>query len=58
MSYSVSVGKPILGVAPDDAATKPHHVKAKDGTTTHFQNTCLSAAKKKSQWGMVWEMVK
>ncbi|KAF3761344.1 Metallo-hydrolase/oxidoreductase [Cryphonectria parasitica EP155] len=45
-SYSISVGKPSLGAVPDSAVEKPHHVKAKDGTTTtHFQNPHPSGRK-------------
>lgn len=58
MSYSVSVGKPILGVAPDDAPAKPHHIKAKDGTTTHFQNIHASGKKNFTQWSMPFKMAK
>lgn len=38
MPYSVCVGQPSLGAAPQGAESKPHHVKNNHGTTTKFQN--------------------
>lgn len=60
MPYSISVGKPFLGTAPDDAASKPHHVKSKqDGAApSHFQNPHPSAKKNFTQWNMPFKMIK
>lgn len=58
MSYSISVGQPFLVAAPEDAAAKPHHVKSKNGTTTHFQNLYPSGKKNFTQWTMPLKMIK
>lgn len=58
MPYSISVGKPALGAAPEDVASQPHHVKGKDGTTSHFQNPHPSAKKNFTQWNMPFKLIK
>lgn len=58
MSYSVSVSRPSLGAAPDDAAAKTHHVNSKDGSRTHFQNPYPSGRKQFTQWTMPFKLLK
>lgn len=58
MSSSIKVETPTLGKAPEDAATKPHHVKASNGTTAHFKNPHPSAKRGFSPWSMPYKMIK
>lgn len=50
MPYSVSASSPALGAVPDSAVNKPHHVKAKNGSTSHYQNPHPSGIKDFGQW--------
>ncbi len=38
-AYSITVTKTAGSKAPEDAASKPHHVLSKSGARTHFRNT-------------------
>lgn len=59
MPYSISVAKPALSDAtPAGAAAKPHHIKDKSGTTTHFKNPYASATKAFSQWSIPFTIIK
>lgn len=58
MPYSISVGTPSLGKAPENAASKPHHIKDSNGTTTQFKNPHPSAVKGFSQWSMPYKIIK
>lgn len=50
--YSTSVTKPQLGpdAVPEDAVTRPHHVKKKNGTTASFRNIHPSAGTMFTAW--------
>lgn len=59
MPYSVvSVGQPALGAVPEDAVAKPHHVKARNGQTTCFQNPTPSGAKSIANWQIPLRLIK
>lgn len=58
MPYSVTVGQPSLGTVPEDAVAKPHHVKARNGQTTAFQNPTPSAKKYVSNWQIPLRLIK
>lgn len=58
-SYStVSVGQPSLGAVPEDAVAKPHHVKARNGQTTSFQNPTASSARTIPNWQIPLRIMK
>lgn len=48
--YITSVTKPQLSDAPDDAESRPHHVKKKNGTTASFRNIYPSAGTMFRTW--------
>ncbi|PSR78641.1 hypothetical protein BD289DRAFT_456186, partial [Coniella lustricola] len=57
MPYSVAVSTPALGPVPDSAVDKPHHVKAKDGSTSHYRNPHPSGAKDFGPWSIPLIMI-
>lgn len=50
--YSTSVTKPQLGLeaVPEDAASRPHHVKKRNGNTSKFRNIHPSAGELFAVW--------
>jgi len=52
--YSTAVAKPQLGpdAVPDDAESRPHHVKKHNGKTSHFRNIHPSAGHLFAAWPM------